>query len=53
MIIAIWFIGIAMIWMLTLVRFNVIGYWTITRLLCWIAVWTAGILLYAVKDLIM
>lgn len=40
MTIAIWFIGIAMIWMLTLVRFNEIGYWTPIRLLGWIAVWT-------------
>jgi hypothetical protein len=44
MIIAIWFIGIAMIWMLTLVRFNEIGYWTPTRLLGWIAVWTGALM---------
>ena len=44
MIIAIWFIGIAMIWMLTLVRFNEMGYVTLTRLLGWIAVWTGALM---------
>lgn len=44
MFIAIWIIGIAMIWMLTMVRFNEIGYWTPTRLLGWIAVWTGALM---------
>lgn len=40
MIIAIWLIGIMMIWMLTMLVFNLKGYWTVSSYISWCAVWT-------------
>lgn len=40
MIIAIWIIGVIMLWLFNLVSFNNKGYWTFATYMSWIAVWT-------------
>ena len=46
MIIAIWFIGIMMIWMFTLVSFDVKGYWYKETVFLTIVIWSIIILGY-------
>ena len=38
--IAIWIIGVIMLWLFNLVSFNNKGYWTFATYMSWIAVWT-------------
>ena len=41
MIIAIWVIGIMMLWMFNMVAFNTKGYWTISTYITWCVIFTA------------
>ena len=52
MLILIWLMGIPIMMMCVLVSFECKGYWYTFELLAPLAVWTAGVLLYAIKDLI-
>lgn len=44
MIIAIWIIGIMMIWMFTMLDFNVRGYWIVSKVLMWWITWSVVLL---------
>lgn len=46
MIIAIWLIGIMLIWMFTMVDFNVRGYWIVSKLVMWWITWS--VVLFAI-----
>ena len=41
MIIAIWVIGIMLLWMFNMLSFNVKGYWTISTYIPWCVIFTA------------
>lgn len=43
MIIAIWSIGIMLMWMLNMLMFNIKGYWTINTYIAWCVVWTVAV----------
>ena len=46
MLIAIWFIGLAMCWMFILLRFNLVGYWIVSTFISMITIWSAIIFGY-------
>lgn len=50
MIIAIWTIGIMIMWLFTLWVFNSRGYWVVSRFILLCVVWSMAVGIYAVKD---
>lgn len=44
MIIAIWIIGIMLLWMVNMLVFNLKGYWTVSSYISWCAVWTVAVM---------
>ena len=52
MIIAIWIIGVMLLWMVNMLVFNVKGYWTVSRYIAWCVVWSVAVVICSIGGMI-